>query len=899
VDNTIHISLLNDTSTDSEVVCGPTAAGSTLSVEEAAAEEARSIAPIPALGPKDYPSLNIEPKDSLPPLVYGKQRLHTVHELVRIGTLVLFCAVLFCAVLCCLENILYIHLLIRLYCVARNLLVNLQYAEAEANKKSNFAVAATLLNCHRELTLTMTNLEQYTAQFEIHTDVKISSRILNSTTIENSETSCTSFIGSDFLFKYIYKSTDGHSIAGLIIKASAKRTLQYIQQNWPGISVFNKKKSSSASAHGHKARKTVGVGSGMGTSVGTNSNSAVSKDNVNVVNVGLGYGKSTSGRMGVEHQHIITEPVSFESWEVPTAPSAGGNYVPPLPSHHIEKPPWGSQGGRLTHNNSMNTMNANDVCGHSFEDTLTASFRRTLSSKGVNNTLTSSTTQRTRVLNTSLYSKPTVTTELKKAELVIIPTHSSQSLRLRSMASSNISSTAGTSTVTMGRSINTIVNNSGDGGPDSNSSDNVNVQKLLYDWNNANSSVSSHSGRTIGHKPTPTCAVGGATSANLSRSINVSNSLLGVPRANYASTRPYLHGYYNTSVHNRVMHSDAFGGVLNSAATRDNAASHGLTGRGPNGTGGTGTGTGGSVVSSVSRHSGVGVTTSTSARRPKPQGWLNNSSSSVNSPSRSGTQRSGLATGSSEYGGYVDANTGVFVSTNAASAIVHVVDSASTSGRDSLYSALRAYCGSTAMAHTKLLHRLHCLVQDLLHIRDHYCNNDHPNQAPDQLSTLDSTAAETYTEDSVYSVEFHRIDELIHILLGTINSDCIAIDGSSADPEAAFVSQDGELKVVETTSSTGVISANTNTSNTNNDGNNESLLDAEGLLCGYPRLEEVSDLIHQSGAYMHQLGARIQQANTNRYIHNLYMYSIISHTVVVVVVIVVVCSNARAYLVCN
>ena len=247
----------------------------------------------------------------------------------------------------------------------------------------------------------------------------------------------------------------------------------------------------------------------------------------------------------------------------------------------------------------------------------------------------------------------------------------------------------------------------------------------------------------------------------------------------------------------------------------------------------------------------------------------------------------------------MDANTGVFVSTNAASAIVHVVDSASTSGRDSLYSALRAYCGSTAMAHTKLLHRLHCLVQDLLHIRDHYCNNDHPNQAPDQLSTLDSTAAETYTEDSVYSVEFHRIDELIHILLGTINSDCIAIDGSSADPEAAFVSQDGELKVVETTSSTGVISANTNTSNTNNDGNNESLLDAEGLLCGYPRLEEVSDLIHQSGAYMHQLGARIQQANTNRYIHNLYMYSIISHTVVVVVVIVVVCSNARAYLVCN
>lgn len=95
VDRTIHVSLLNDTSTDSIPVLTLTAAGTTPTEEEAAAEEAISIAPIQTMGNRDYPSLNIDPSVPLPALVYGKQRLHTVFELIRIGKCVLVVVVVF------------------------------------------------------------------------------------------------------------------------------------------------------------------------------------------------------------------------------------------------------------------------------------------------------------------------------------------------------------------------------------------------------------------------------------------------------------------------------------------------------------------------------------------------------------------------------------------------------------------------------------------------------------------------------------------------------------------------------------------------------------------------------------------------------------------------------------
>jgi hypothetical protein len=90
VDRTLHISLLNDTSTDSMPLPEVTTAGRVLTEEEAIAAEATSIAPILFMGHKDFPSLDIEPKDTLPPLVYGKQRLHTVFELIRIGRYLFF-----------------------------------------------------------------------------------------------------------------------------------------------------------------------------------------------------------------------------------------------------------------------------------------------------------------------------------------------------------------------------------------------------------------------------------------------------------------------------------------------------------------------------------------------------------------------------------------------------------------------------------------------------------------------------------------------------------------------------------------------------------------------------------------------------------------------------------------
>jgi hypothetical protein len=102
-----------------------------------------------------------------------------------------------------------------------------------------------------------------------------------------------------------------------------------------------------------------------------------------------------------------------------------------------------------------------------------------------------------------------------------------------------------------------------------------------------------------------------------------------------------------------------------------------------------------------------------------------------------------------------------------------------------------------------------------------------------------------YTEDAAYSSEFHRIDDLVHILLETINADCIPIDGT---PMATNAGCGGE------TDAEGAAFAMTAADGGGSD-----------VLCGYSRLEEISEVIHQSGAYMHKLGGLIQQANTNRY----------------------------------
>lgn len=297
---------------------------------------------------------------------------------------------------------------------------------------------------------------------------------------------------------------------------------------------------------------------------------------------------------------------------------------------------------------------------------------------------------------------------------------------------------------------------------------------------------------------------------------------IGIPRSNYSSPRPYIHSYYNTAVEQRVLHPDSFNAVLNSPAIQDNYASHGIP-----------------QQQRTNRNNYSGSSSSHSIAN----------SSSVLSPSRSGTFRANGTRDSSGYGGYVDAQSGRFIATGPQA--MHLVESNSISNRDTLYQALITYCSPGAVAHTKLLHRLHCLVQDLLHIRDHYCSNSHPNQdvnAPVEMSSPGGI----YSEDDAYSHEFHRIDHLVHVLLETINADCVPVDGSGG--------------------STG-IAAVTNVADSDNA--DQSLLypadlsplagDSSSILFGYSRLEDVAEVIHQSGAYMHQLGARIQQANTQRY----------------------------------